>query len=328
VITLLLNVDYPIPIFSLLLLSMLNKWVLLPDAALSFQFDLLILFDLFWCINGLLFIMKCSKPGQFYGKTNETLFLNGIILNDSDYIQGTVDWHYHENAYFSFLLQGNALDGNKEHTHECSAGSLLFQNWQDPHYNVNSNLITRGFHVEIEPSWFDFFHIPINLVEGSIIITDPSIKMLMHNVFKETKLYNGTSQLAIDALLVQLLSALTPERRSYDNQVPAWVRVIKEALHAEPENWKLIDLAKLVNVHPVHLSRQFPKYFKATLGNYIRTIKVHKALSLLPNKNMSLTEIAVDCGFADQSHFIRCFKSCYQLTPLHYRRLLLKREAC
>lgn len=24
--------------------------------------------------------MTCSKPGQFYGKTNETLFLNGIIV--------------------------------------------------------------------------------------------------------------------------------------------------------------------------------------------------------------------------------------------------------
>jgi AraC family transcriptional regulator len=272
--------------------------------------------------------MKCSKPGQFYGKTNETLFLNGIILNDSDYIQGAVDWHYHENAYFTFLLEGNSQDGNKKHIQECSAGSLLFQNWQDPHYNVNSNPSTRGFHVEIEPSWFNFFHIPIDLVEGSISITDPSLKTMMYNVFKEMKLYNGSSQLAIDSLLVQLLSSLTPERRSNNGRTPAWVWVIKEALHASPENWNLIDLAKLANVHPVHLSRQFPKYFKATLGDYIRNIKLHKALSLLSNKHMSLTNIAVECGFADQSHFIRCFKSCYQLTPLHYRRLLLKQDAC
>ena len=138
------------------------------------------------------------------------------------------------------------------------------------------------------------------------------------------KLHNGESQLAIDALLVQLFGAFTCEKRSGNSQVPAWVKVVKEALHDSPEGWKLIDLAKLANVHPVHLSRHFSKYFKVTLGDYIRTVKVQKALSLLPNKLLSLTEIAAECGFADQSHFIRSFKSCHQLTPLHYRKLFLK----
>ena len=129
--------------------------------------------------------MKCSKPGEFYGKSNETLVLDGIILNDSDYIYDTVDWHYHENAYFTFLLEGSSLDGNKKQIHECSTGSLLFQNWQDPHYNIGSKQYTRGFHVEILPSWFAFHHIPVNLVQGSIIIMDPSLKILMYNFFKE-----------------------------------------------------------------------------------------------------------------------------------------------
>jgi AraC family transcriptional regulator len=268
--------------------------------------------------------MNCSRPGQFYGKPNETLHLNGIILNDSDYTQDFVDWHYHENAYFTFLLAGNALDGNKKTTHECSAGSLLFQSWQEPHYNVKSKHYTRGLHVEIKPSWFTAFDIPVSAVEGSIRITDPAQIASMYNVFKEMKLHNGENQLAIDALLVQLFDVLTNEKRSGDSQAPAWLGVVKEALHASPERWKLIELAKLANVHPVHLSRYFSKYFKVTLGDYIRTIKVQKALSLLPNKHMSLTEIANECGFADQSHFIRSFKLSHQLTPLHYRKLFLK----
>ncbi|WP_205514063.1 helix-turn-helix transcriptional regulator [Longitalea arenae] len=272
--------------------------------------------------------MNCSRPGRFYGKANETLFLNGIILNDSDYVCDFVDWHYHENAYFSFLLAGSSLDGNRKTTHECAAGSLLFQNWQDPHYNVKSKLYTRGFHVELKPSWFASFDMPANLVEGSMRITDPSLTTLMYNVFKEMKLYNGESQLAIDALLVQLFDGLSQESRSGETLKPAWVNVIREALHAAPDQWKLIELAKLANVHPVHLSRYFPKYFKATLGDYNRMIKVNKALSLLPNKHMSLTKIAAECGFADQSHFIRSFKSCHGLTPLQYRKLLLKQEPC
>jgi AraC family transcriptional regulator len=268
--------------------------------------------------------MNYSAPGQFYGKTNETLHLNGIILNDADYTHDFVDWHYHENPYFTFLLAGRSLDGNKKTRHECSAGSLLFQNMQEPHYNAKSKQYTRGFHVEIAPSWLGLFDVPVNGVEGSIRITDPALIANMYNVFKEMKLHNGESQLAIDALLVQLFSALSREKRSGDSRKPAWVSVVKEALHASPESWKLIDLAKLANVHPVHLSRHFAKYFKAPLGDYIRTIKVQKALSLLPDKQLSLTEIAVECGFADQSHFIRSFKLCHKLTPLHYRKLFSK----
>ncbi|MCS3801184.1 helix-turn-helix domain-containing protein [Niastella sp. OAS944] len=268
--------------------------------------------------------MNYRRAGQFYGNTNDTLVLNGIILNDADYTHDHVDWHYHENAYFTFLLTGRVLDGNNKVTHECSAGSLLFQNWQEPHYNVGSKQYTRGFHVELKPSWFAYFDMPVNLVEGSIRITDPALITNMYNVFKEMKLHNGKSQLEIDALLVQLFGAFTKEKVLIKSQVPAWVKVIREVLHDSPDGWKLIELAKLANVHPVHLSRHFSKYFKVTLGDYIRTIKVQKALSLLPNKQLSLTEIAAECGFADQSHFIRSFKSCHQLTPLHYRKLFLK----
>jgi AraC family transcriptional regulator len=269
--------------------------------------------------------MKCSKPGQFYGENNETVFLKGIILDDSDYLKDRVDWHFHENAYFTFILEGSVLEGSKNGINECSAGSLLFHNWQDPHYNIGSKEFTRGFHVEIETAWFGSFDISTGSSEGSINITDPAVKILMYNIFKETKLGGVNRQLAIDALLVETFSLLSTITATGNKKKPAWVNTIRDALHATTENWQLTDLAKLANIHPVHLSREFSKYFNATLGDYIRTIKVQRALSLLPNKDLSLTDISIECGFADQSHFIRSFKSLQQLTPLHYRKLLLNK---
>lgn len=270
--------------------------------------------------------MKCSKAGQFYGNTNETVFLDGLILNDADYLQDRVDWHYHENAYFTFILEGSVLEGNKKGINECTAGSLLFHHWQDAHYNIGSKEFTRGFHVEIKPSWFESFDIPVTITEGSINIADPGVKILMYNIFKETKLAGKARQLAIDALLIQTFGLLSKATKDAGKRKPQWVNKVKDALHAEAEQWQLIDLAKLGNIHPVHLSRDFPKYFHATLGDYIRSIKIQRALSLLPNKDLSLTDIAIQCDFADQSHFIRSFKASQQLTPLRYRKLMLKKE--
>jgi AraC family transcriptional regulator len=149
--------------------------------------------------------------------------------------------------------------------------------------------------------------------------------MLMYTIFKETKLNQATKQLAIDALLIEIFGLLSHTTNKTTGKKPGWVGKVRDALHDSTENWQLADLAKLADVHPVHLSRTFSKYFHATLGDYIRTVKIQQALSLLPDKEISLTDIAIQCGFADQSHFIRSFKSYQQLTPLRYRKLLLKK---
>jgi len=89
------------------------------------------------------------------------------------------------------------------------------------------------------------------------------------------------------------------------------------------EKLNLSDLAKIVNIHPIHLSRDFKKYFHCTLGAYLRKLKVENSLKIL-NESESLSEVALECGFSDQSHFIRCFKENIGITPLKYRNILKK----
>uniref|UniRef100_A0AAU6WQ45 Helix-turn-helix transcriptional regulator n=1 Tax=Chryseobacterium endophyticum TaxID=1854762 RepID=A0AAU6WQ45_9FLAO len=76
-----------------------------------------------------------------------------------------------------------------------------------------------------------------------------------------------------------------------------------------------------MNIHPMHLSRDFQKYFQCNLGEYIRKLKVEKSLKIL-NDFESLAEVALECGFSDQSHFILCFKENVGITPLKYKNIL------
>ncbi|MBO9564938.1 MAG: helix-turn-helix domain-containing protein [Niastella sp.] len=269
--------------------------------------------------------MNCSKVGQFYGTTNETIHLDGVTLTDTVYGQDRVPWHFHEHNYFTFILQGGVIEGNKKHVYECCTGDLLFHNWQDAHYNIASGRFTRGVHVEVSPQWFDYFDKANNITEGSIRIADPRIKMLMYQVVKEMKLAGNAGQLSIDTLVLEIFGLLTNTVLVAGERKPQWVSRVREILHESKDDWKLADLARSVNIHPVHLSRHFSKYFGMSLGDYVRAIKVQRALTLLPNDELSLTDISFECGFADQSHFIRSFKSFYQVTPLHYRKFLLKK---
>ncbi|WP_316839224.1 AraC family transcriptional regulator [Pedobacter gandavensis] len=266
--------------------------------------------------------MEILRTGQFYGNTNETRTLGSLTLTDTEYTQTNVDWHYHENAYFTFLLDGRVLEGNKKETYHCTAGTLLFHHWQEPHYNFKPKGFTRGFHVELKPEWFLDFELDIGNLQGSIHLYNPQLKALMYNVFKESKQDEGA--LAIDTLLIELFTMANKNEHRLSGKVPLWVPKVRDLLHDSlSHDWSLQDLSRQLDLHPVHLSRDFPRYFGCGIGKYIRTIRVQQSLSMMARENFSLTDIALDCGFADQSHFIRSFKALHHITPMAYRKLLV-----
>lgn len=268
--------------------------------------------------------MKHLQTGEFHGQTNTTIDLDGIILTDTEYTLDKVDWHYHENVYFTFILQGNVIEGNKKEVYSCTTGSLLFHNWHEPHYNIKPAGFTRGFHAEVEHDWFNNFSFSIDELQGSINISNPDTRFLFYKIFKESKKGDDLSALSIQALLLQVFAQLLRNNAVEQNNKPLWVGKIKERLHEEYcKNHTLEDLAKTLGIHPVHLSRYFPKYFNCSLSEYIRKLRIEKSLALLSNRKFSLTEIALECGFADQSHFNRCFKEIMGINPFAYKKLLL-----
>ncbi|GEJ46430.1 AraC family transcriptional regulator [Chryseobacterium sp. ON_d1] len=265
--------------------------------------------------------MNSLRKGEYFGETNQMINLEGLTITDTEYTHPYVDWHYHENAYFTFLLQGNMTEGNRKETYGCSAGTLLYHHWEDPHYNIKPDIFTRGFHIEITQDWLDRFDIQKNKAEGSFSIKNPALKLLVYQLFKETKMNNNSLEANVNQLLLHLFGELTCEKENKERK-PVWVGQINEILHESiTEKLTLSGISKTLNIHPVHLSRDFHKYFHCNLGEYLRKIKVSQSMKLLTTPS-SLTDIALECGFADQSHFTRCFKENIGITPLKYRNLL------
>lgn len=267
--------------------------------------------------------MKQLATGQFFGQTNATIDLGGLILTDTEYTQDKVDWHYHENAYFTFILQGNVIERNKKEDYYCSAGTLLFHNWQEPHYNIKPKGFTRGFHIEIEQNWLQNYLLDLNMLQGSVSISNPDLKIWMYKIFRETKINDAITTLSIQEQLLKTFSHMQHTRENETTGTPAWVKKVKELLHDQyAEKNSLAALSAIAGIHPVHLSRGFSKYFHCTMGDYIRKLRIEKSLSMLPDRENALTDISFECGFADQSHFNRCFREIVGVNPMAYRKIL------
>ena len=87
------------------------------------------------------------------------------------------------------------------------------------------------------------------------------------------------------------------------------------------EPLSLAEIASAVGVHHVHLSREFRRHNNYTVGELIRRRRVEHACHLLAHSHMSLAEIALTCGFSDQSHFSLMFKRHMGMTPSKFRNM-------
>ena len=268
--------------------------------------------------------MDYSNVGQFSGDTFQTTLFDGIVTTETEYDYRFIDWHYHENPYFSLVILGDCREINKKGTIDCSIDSLLFHNYQEPHCSAKSGGISRHFQLELTHEWCRKFEIDPDTMPGSSKILNPKIKLLFYNIYKESKLSDDTSNLTIDSLLLQAFETMQGVENISSSTKPKWVKKIDELLHDDfDQTLSLTELSNQLNLHSAHLSRDFPRYFLCNFSEYIRMIKVEKAVSMLRNRKFTLTDIALSCGFADQSHFIRCFKKFVGITPKAYRKIVI-----
>jgi AraC family transcriptional regulator len=127
--------------------------------------------------------------------------------------------------------------------------------------------------------------------------------------------------LAAEAIVKEMLVTLTRLGTARRRGPPPWRWRAQELLHARfSERVRLADVAHEVDVHPAHLARAFKDQFGISVGAYVRRLRLDWAAGELERSDMSLAEVALAAGFADQSHFTRVFRRYTGFTPSVHRR--------
>ncbi len=79
------------------------------------------------------------------------------------------------------------------------------------------------------------------------------------------------------------------------------------------------DLAALAEMSPRAFERHFARAFKTSPLRYLNTVRLRAARHLLLTTSESLADIALACGFCDQSHMTAQFTRSFGTTPRRYR---------
>ena len=134
------------------------------------------------------------------------------------------------------------------------------------------------------------------------------------------------TQNAVEHLLIDVFEKYL-KKKSAGKKIPFWVKELKEMIQDQIDtSITLKQLSQDVNIHPAYLSREFSKYFdNLSFGEYLRKLRIEKAIEYLNTPGYSLTKIAYLTGFSDQSHFTRIFKKHTGSNPSSYRKKISKK---
>jgi len=141
------------------------------------------------------------------------------------------------------------------------------------------------------------------------------------------RLYNlrHTQTGPVEQLLLQVYQQYIRTERG--KKAPVWAKALKEMIQDQLDTNMTLSLQQAseeLEINPAYLSREFSKYFdNLSFGDYMRKLRIDKAIQLMENDSYSLSEVAYLTGFSDQSHFNRTFKKLTGYNPLDYRKNIL-----
>jgi AraC family transcriptional regulator len=255
------------------------------------------------------------QKGRYLGRRNQSFHSDTLIATITSY-PISIDaesLHYHETFVTSLVLTGGNLEKRRNREIERTPGVVTYHDVGDLHRNTRILPDSRHVNLEVTEKFFSQYGLTGNAT--ALEKHNPAdARFLMLKIYRELLINDTDSFISIESAVLHLFKIV--ERLTISSVPPRWTSRVKEALYDRWEERVTLDeLALIANLHPANLSGYFPRFFGCTLGEYRRKIKAEKALELIRTSELSLTEIAYRCGFADQSHFSRTFKQLTGWTP-------------
>jgi len=131
-------------------------------------------------------------------------------------------------------------------------------------------------------------------------------------------------EVALRAKLLELMVYLSRAYTSTDTtEAHALLRVgnVIGALENDfSKDWNVDELLKIAHMSRSNLMRIFRKATGQTPIDYLVRLRIQKAMDMLRNTDLSITEIALEVGFNDSNYFTRCFRRSMEQTPKEYRK--------
>jgi len=264
-----------------------------------------------------------GQPPEMGGEIVKRRIIGSFTLSEHFFpVPVTIPNRAHRDAFITFVIEGTCREKYANAAWVCRPGGVRFLPAGVPHSDeIESEM--RCLHVGSPPEVLDQLARQAVVPKRPAQINSLSTTWLANRLYAEFSREDTASSVAIEGLVLAILAEIARgETKSAAPAIPAWLRQATEIVESRfLERLSLAAIASEVGVHYVHLSRQFHKYNQCTIGELIRRRRVQYASHLLAHSQTPLAEIALMCGFSDQSHLSFLFKRYMGMSPSKFRNV-------
>jgi AraC family transcriptional regulator len=170
----------------------------------------------------------------------------------------------------------------------------------------------------------------IELIPHFATLQDPLIQGILFTLKQELIVGGINTHLFVDQLKTTLVAHLLRsygvqkvQIATYADGLPRYkLNQLLDYIEAHLDwNLELEDLAQQVDMSQFYFSRLFKQSLGITPHQYVIQQRVERAKQLLRQGELSLVEVALECGFANQGHLNRHFKRLTGTTPKEIARM-------
>lgn len=249
-----------------------------------------------------------------------------------------VSHHVHTHMYYELLyvLEGAVQLTIRGKSYDAEAGSLVFLNQFDEHATRLVSSTYRRYYLLIPPTQLKAFHNDVLLLsvfrlhgeQFSYVLQTGAEKPRFDQYFamlKDTADRGGPyMDERIEALMTLILTdahTLAPEMFTAANTFSflPMQEILDELDRSFSDKFSIQTLADRYHVSAGCLSSHFRQLVGMSPMQYITQSRLTHAKQLLLKTELSVMEIAHQCGFRDVSNFVRRFRQQFQLSPLQFR---------
>lgn len=256
-------------------------------------------------------------------------------------------WHFHPEFELTLILKGTGTHFIGNSISAFYKNELTFTGPNLPHYwRCDPVYYQRGHHLKAEAIIVRF---PENFL-GNTFFLLPEMQHI-NTLFKKSrrglKISGDTKKRTAKILhamlkmdgaerIISLLQILHLMANSSDYKMLSCRGFVHSTATPDVDVERINDVyAYLVEnfMHPIQLdkiaavanmnSTAFCRYFKAKTGKtftqFLHEIRIGHACKILIEGNLNVSQVCYECGFQNQSYFIKLFKRITQKTPLQYQ---------
>lgn len=256
----------------------------------------------------------------------------------------SVTAHWHDELEFLYIEEGTLHGIIAGVPYEMNAGEFYFINSGELHELqahdhslhhaivfdskfLNFDVYDACQHNFIQPVTQQKLLFPNHI---SAVLSMDELEELRKSYFNIIQNYHHSKQCSLLKIKISLLQILelcfrteilkqndtTRKQLASINQL----KNVLDFIHSHyPEHISLKELADIACMSPTYFCRYFRQEIGKTPFAFLNEYRIKKAAILLDDSSLSVSDIAIDCGFDNISYFIRKFKEYHGITPKKYR---------